>query len=253
MLQSYHSAGPVSTNNAEYKDAADTLNSDDYGDMITVVVGCEVKMRKFYTYKGLLSHYSSYFKAALKDDWKEGTLKTVELKDDNPDVFRAFFHWMYTGKLYFAPDASDTVPLDHGLIFEIYVFGDSRGVPALCNAAIDLLVQKMHQEWTIPLNEVPYVFRNTLPGSPLRKYLVQVVVETFRFEKLSDLSQRETELPRYPQEFLAEIVIAFMALGSTPIPSIAGYGKMPFSKANWGTYIKPLICSRYHDHPAPSA
>ena len=36
----------------------------------------------------------------------------MELKDDNPEVFQAFFHWVYTGKLYFALDASGEVPLD---------------------------------------------------------------------------------------------------------------------------------------------
>jgi len=221
--------------------------------MITVVVGSGEEMRKFYTYKGLLAHYSTYFKAALKDEWREGASKTVELKEDNPEVFKAFFHWIHTGKLYFALDASGKIPLSQMLICEIFVFGDARGSPDLCNTAIDVLLQKTHQEWRVPLAEAPYVYQNTLPGSALRKFLVDDAVETYRFERLSDPSQREHELLRWPQEFLAEIVVAFVALGSTPIPSSAGYGTLSYNKNNWVTYIKPLICSRYHDHPAPPA
>ncbi|KAI4647966.1 hypothetical protein J4E93_004377 [Alternaria ventricosa] len=233
--------------------ATPSPNPDEYGDMITIVVGSAENVRKFYTYQGLLAHYSTYFKAALKDDWKEGTLKTVNLKDDNPEVFKAFFHWIYTGKLYFALDASGKIPLSEQLICEIYVFGDARGSTNLYNAAIDLLLQKTHQEWKVPLDQIPYVYENTLPGSALRKYLVDDVVETYRFRRLADPTQRETELPRYPQEFLAEIVVAFMALGSKPIPSSAGYGNMPIGQDNWAKYIKPLLCSRYHNHPAPPA
>ncbi|KAI4684646.1 uncharacterized protein J4E88_004087 [Alternaria novae-zelandiae] len=238
---------------AKCSKATPAPDPDEYGPIITIEVGTGPHTRKFYAYKGLLSHYSSYFKAALKDDWKEGTFKTVELKDENPEVFQAFFRWLYTGKLYFALDASGKIPLSEQLICEIYVFGDARGSTDLCNTAIDLLLQKTHQEWKVPLNQIAYVYENTLPGSALRKYLVDDVVETYRFGDLSDLSQRESELSRYPQEFLANIVVAFMALGSTPIPSSAGYGKLPFGQANWGTYIKPLICSKYHDHPTPPA
>ncbi|KAI4617886.1 hypothetical protein J4E83_006218 [Alternaria metachromatica] len=238
---------------AKCSKATPSPNPDKCGPIITIVVGSAKKIREFHVYEGLLSHYSSYFKAALKGAWKEGALKTVELKDDNPEVFKAFFHWINTGKLYFAPNASGEIPLSEKLICEIYVFGDARGCPDLCNAAIDLLLQKMHEAWRTALAELPFVYENTLRGSALRKCLVDDFVDNFRFPNLTDVIQRDAELSRYPQEFLAEIVVAFMALGSTPIPSAAGWGNLPYSKNNWVTHIKPLICSRYHDHPAPPA
>ncbi|KAI4921469.1 hypothetical protein J4E85_008814 [Alternaria conjuncta] len=227
-------------------------NPEDYGPIITVTVGNWSSKREFHVYEGLLSHYSSYFKAAVKDCW--GNSKTVELKDDNPEVFQAFFHWVYTGKLYFALDASGEVPLHFPLIYEIYIFGDARGALDLCNAAIDLLIQKMNQEWAFPQLHLSYIYENTLTGSALRKVLVDFAIDTFRFTDLVDPSQRAKEMVSYPHEFFAELVVAFMALEAEPIPSCVGYATPSGGKTlDWASFIKPLICSRYHDHPAPPA
>jgi len=187
----------------------------------------------------------------MKDCW--GGSRTVELKDDDPEVFQAFFGWLYTGKLYSALDASGKVPLTTKLICEVYVFGDARGAPELCNAAVDLLIQKMQHEWIYPTYQLVFVYENTPPGSPLRKLLVDDAVQNSSFSELVDLTQRSKGLELYPKDFLGDVVLAFMALGSTPIPSSAGYGTLTYGKTNWATYIKPLICSRYHDHPAPPA
>ena len=107
--------------------------------MITIIVGKAEHGRKFYAHKGLLAHYSSYFRAALKEEWEEGATKTVTIPEDIPDVSRAFFHWLMTGKLYFALTEDGKIPLSFELICEMFVFGDARGIPEFQDAAIDLL------------------------------------------------------------------------------------------------------------------
>lgn len=226
-------------------------DNDDYGPIATVTVGNWKAKREFHVYEGLLSHYSSYFKAAMKDCW--GTPKTAELKDDNPEVLQAFFSWIYIGKLYSALDASGRVPLSRKLICEIYVFGDVRGAPELCNVAIDLITQKMQHEWMFPNHNLSYVYETTLQGSALRKVLLDSAVNNYRFSDLADPIERSQELENYPKDFLGDMLMALMALGRTPIPSTAGYGNLSHGKTNWATYIKPQICSRYHDRPAPPA
>jgi hypothetical protein len=142
-------------------------------------------------------------------------------------------------------NTSAAIPLSVRLICEIYVFGDARGVPGLCNAAIDLLLQNFHREWKVPLAEVRYVYDNTLHGSALRKIFVDICVETFRFEKLSDPDQRELELETYCKAFFADVVVEFMALGSTPIPSNST------NKMKWANSMKDKLCPKYHDHSPP--
>ena len=109
----------------------------------------------------------------------------------------------------------------------------------------------MQHEWVFPTKDCRYAYENTLPGSALRKFLVDDAVENFRFTDLSDPKKRAPEFANYPKHFLGDVVAGFMALGSRPIPSSAGYGNMPAGQDNWGKYIKPLVCSRYHDHPSP--
>jgi hypothetical protein len=72
----------------------------------------------------------------------EGQTRTIKLTKDDPEVFRVFFHWMSSGKLYSRLLPDKNIPLTSTTICSIYLFGDIRGIPELCNAAVDLLFQK---------------------------------------------------------------------------------------------------------------
>ena len=110
----------------------------------------------------------------------------------------------------------------------------------------------MNQEWAFPQLHLSYIYENTLTGSALRKVLVDFAIDTSRFTELVDPSQRAKEMVSYPHEFFADLVVAFMALETAPIPSSVGYATPSGGKTlDWASFIKPLICSRYHDHPSP--
>ncbi|KAI4957355.1 hypothetical protein J4E86_004493, partial [Alternaria arbusti] len=161
-------------------------NPEDYGPIITVTVGNWSSKREFHVYEGLLSHYSSYFKAAVKDCWGVLSLGLYRKALLRTRRFRG---------------SSSRLPL----IYEIYIFGDARGAPDLCNAAIDLLIQKMNQEWAFPQLHLSYIYENTLTGSALRKVLVDFAIDTSRFTELVDPSQRAKEMVSYPHEFFADL------------------------------------------------
>ncbi|KAF2820411.1 hypothetical protein CC86DRAFT_412282 [Ophiobolus disseminans] len=59
--------------------ATEPPSPENYGDIITVVVGKADSGRT---------------------EWLEGQTKTINLTEDDPEVFRAFFHWISNGKLY---------------------------------------------------------------------------------------------------------------------------------------------------------
>jgi hypothetical protein len=199
----------------------------------------------------LLTHYSVYFKTALKDCWLEGTTKTVILSEEIPEIFQAFFTWLFAGRLYSSLDVAGKIPFTFKFICQIFVFGDARGAPEFCNAAVDLLWQKMQQDWAFPLHDLDYVYENTQPNSLLRKLIVHFAMETYRFEGIKDPTNRS--LDSFPKEFLADVVTAFMNLGKRPIPSAAGYSTGGVSKVNWSVYAKDLVCQKYHDHSAAKA
>jgi hypothetical protein len=158
-------------------------------------------MRTFHVFKGLLTHYSTYFKTALQDRWTEGETSIVKLPDDDSDVFSAVFHWLFTQKLYFelAPDGS--IPLSDRLICGVYVFGDARGMPDLCNAAIDLLFQKCVQIYMYPKSCLNYVWEHTMEGSVLRKFLTDFAAENYSWTTSTRL------IHEYPVEFLLDIIV----------------------------------------------
>jgi hypothetical protein len=45
-------------------------------------------------HKGLLTHYPSYFRAAVKEEWSAGGI--ITLPEDDPEVFEIVFHAITT-------------------------------------------------------------------------------------------------------------------------------------------------------------
>ncbi|CAO2658107.1 Nn.00g073670.m01.CDS01 [Neocucurbitaria sp. VM-36] len=215
--------------------ATESPSPDNYGAVVTVHVGVGEGKRTFHVYEGLLKHYSGYFRAALGDHWVEGQLRTIQLYDDNNEVFRTFFHWISTGKLYSKLTSEGKIPHQFHQICQLYVFGDAREIPELCNAAVDLMFQKLCQDLVFPYTELNYIYSNTCDGSALRKLLVTVGVENFSWEGLRQHSRS------YPKEFLLD-VMELLRDRQTPLggPGM-GIGK-------WNHTRKLKICSEYHDH-----
>jgi hypothetical protein len=184
----------------------------------------------------LLKHYSAYFRRALKKEWAEGQSKTVTLAAEDPKVFQAFFNWIMIGRLFGQLDSEGEIPLSHRLICRIYVFGDARGVPELCNAAVDLCFQKCIQGWDYPVHSLSYVYDNTVEDSKLRKFLVRYGMENFDFETLRD------DEHCYPKDFLIDLVEELRVQDRTlrHLRTVSA-GEYTYSKVS-------EICSQYHDH-----
>ena len=194
--------------------------------------------RTFLVYEGLLKYYSSYFRDALSEERVDGQTKTINLAEDNSGTFRDFFYWLSSGKLYehFLPGGQ--IPFDVDRICEIFYFGDKRGIPELCNAAIDLLFQKLMQAQQYPLFNVKAIYHNTTPQSPLRRYIVGFGAEHHIWTNMRDF------MHACPKDFLADIII-HLAERDAP-PSYLQYILLE-------DYIKQKesqICPKFHDHSA---
>ncbi|KAG9188525.1 hypothetical protein G6011_02448 [Alternaria panax] len=214
---------------------AKRLSPDKYGSIVSITAGSKMS-DIIYVHEGLLRHYSSYFRTALKKEWVEGKSKKIALSEDDPTVVKAFFNWIFTGKLFGQLTPEGKIPLSQLEIIEIYVFGDVRGAPELCNAAIDLLYQKGMQDWAFPVDALQHVYDNTTDSSLLRKYLVDFAAEKFTFSHL-----RGNEAI-YSKEFLIDLVEVFVSKQVKPaFLSTMSIGKYIHTK-------KLEICSKYHDH-----
>ncbi|OAL47209.1 hypothetical protein IQ07DRAFT_682685 [Pyrenochaeta sp. DS3sAY3a] len=212
------------------------LSTDAYGSMVSIIVGNEVSKRTFQVHEGLLKHHSDYFKAALKDDWKKDPSKPIELPEDDPSVFQEVFRWLYTGKLYHELSGNGRIPLRTRTICKIYIFGDMRGSPGLCNAAIDLLFQVFCQEWAYPLPDAQFVYKNTCKGSALRKFFAVLAAETYSWRRLEIASEE------YPKELLVDVLIHLRK------------SNLPLAPPNvhdvWIQKSRLAVCGKFHAHGA---
>lgn len=77
------------------------------------------------------------------------------------DAFKAFYNWLYTQRLYDPPAQANKVPLRAITLCKVFVIGDARGVPALKNAAMDALISKIGDEWTMFSRCIEFVYENT--------------------------------------------------------------------------------------------
>jgi len=122
----------------------------------------------------LLCHVSTFFRAALKDDFEDVKDKRVMLKEEIPSAFKLFVLWLYKGCLFDEMDASEL----HDFTVQAWVLGDKLGAPAFQNC----LIQELVSDGADKLNDpkvVRYIFDNTTKRSPLRTLTVDSIVYSY--------------------------------------------------------------------------
>jgi hypothetical protein len=166
-------------------------------------------------FRRLLIWHSSYFAAALdtSNDLLGGTDNTFELEEEI-EVFDAFYCWLYTGRLkdpfvlkeHTAPEpvSSNDVYLGAISVCKIWVFADFRGIPALGNAAIDMLHEKIAAAWLRPNIVIKYVYENTTKESKLRDFLVYFYTNGLSLDELLQIKPE-----RFTVEFMLELLPIF--------------------------------------------
>ena len=105
----------------------------------------------FAIHRGLLCRASSFFKEQLStSETTEGEIvaHVVELKDEDPEIFRRFHTWLYSGKLTLEVEDCKDVPWR--IIFNVYAFAARTGMPRLQNTCIDSAIRKRKEGGLFP-------------------------------------------------------------------------------------------------------
>lgn len=204
--------------------------------IVSVKVGKE--KQEFFVHKGLICHYSTYFKNAFTGEFQEGHTGVVELANDSVAVFKAFYSWTYIRKLFEPVSEVGKVPLTSEILTRLYVFGDARGIPSLKNASINALIDKIANEWNIPTPSIPYIYDNTPESCHLRKLAVDMVIFTgYTGAQLKALKLNH----HYTTDFLKDLAAALLDIT---------WGRPTMTRDTWR---KRDRC-QYHDHSdAPAA
>lgn len=190
-------------------------NIDDFNNIITVLVGREEQ--QFILYQDVVCAKSKFFRAACSKKWREGQEKIVRLPEVQPDVFKAYCGWLYSGRCPepLCTEDSDTAQQASEInrLIDLHLLGETLDDIQLRNRSITVLFQSMrNQNLVAHHSHVKLVWESTLPHSQLRKMLVHVIVS-----RLDDKIFAKS-VTQYPPEFVQDIAVTFMTAQSMVLP-----------------------------------
>lgn len=121
-------------------------------------------------------------------------------------------------------------------MIRLYEFADQLIIPELKNACVTLFFQKCAQDATFPVTFIAPLYERTMPGSTLRKLMVNYFVHAYNFRVLG-VNQMGIA---FPHQFLIDVLLACMELHKVP-------GEVT-PKALWIQEEKRDFCRKYHNH-----
>lgn len=186
-----------------------TFHSHDYNDTITVLVGD--KEKRFTVHKDVICVKSKFFRAACSKRWREGQEKIVRLPEvRSASIFQLYMDWTYGNEsglfkeTYFDSTtlaASDVVDRLIGL----YLLGDVLDDVKLRNYTLRLMTAVIKgSRFLLHPMQCHRVWRRTVPNSPLRKYVVDLVVT------LSSPEVFRNRSAEYPMDLVLQAAIVLM-------------------------------------------
>lgn len=160
-----------------------TSNVHRYGvDYIVVQVGSENK-KDFAVHKGLLIRHSDFFQAALTGDWKEKKDGAVPLPEQDPEIFKTFQHFLYSGQVctsrdgdYHLNDDGSSRDKEWVRLAEAWVLGDAILSTSFKDAVVDAIIAKVINISYSPTNLHTLVYPKSTVGAKIRTLLVDLAV-----------------------------------------------------------------------------
>ncbi|KAF9695651.1 hypothetical protein EKO04_006359 [Ascochyta lentis] len=232
---------------------------------ITIIVG--EAQKTYFVHETLISNSSSFFSNALKEVWKEGVTRTVELPHVDNTNFQIYVDWLYTGpRLNFTKnddrvyptvdDSAETVAdeqsttqnmlqietpanktpsVDHEWTrwHQCYELGNYLQDIDFKDALIDLATEKMSSDEEYTHSFPGYIYPTSPAQSPHRKLAVDIAVKVWHKESFLEAPKAD-----HPSEFLADLVAELGSKART------GY----LTETSVFDYFKAVAPCNYHEH-----
>ncbi|KAF7929325.1 uncharacterized protein EAE98_005244 [Botrytis deweyae] len=142
-------------------------------ELVTITIGKE--KQKFTLHKQLLCESVDYFRGAFSvGGFQESHSSCMDMPEDDPEAFELFLHWLYRGEVRRATKLTD---IDQFL--KLYVFSEKLCLNEVANKTMDAIQEMNYDLYTLPkcsLEQLDGVWRNTSSTSPLRKWLIHLLV-----------------------------------------------------------------------------
>lgn len=167
---------------------------------VTLLVGPE--KRKLLAHAHYLTKSSEFFKAALNKEWKEGQTRVVELPEENIVTTTHYLEFVYEGR--FCSSAlkdykEDQVTTEDSYfeLCQLYTFGERVCDASLRNSTIHEMIRLISLRdddggyWAPDWNSAAEAYQGTTAGSPIRRFVVDVLIAYGRSDWLDDLCTEE--------------------------------------------------------------
>lgn len=179
----------------------------DYNEIITVLVG--ENEQQFIVHKNTICDKSKFFEAACSSGrWKEGKEKLVRLPEVDPEAFRVYVHWVYTGKV--SPEVewghADLNCAEKQVTYtEAYIIGDVLDDNDLRKHVIDTMIEKT-SAWAdlLPCTSLRRIWEATPTASPLRILALEWAVFEGNPQDLND------SIEHFPEEYVRDLAMLML-------------------------------------------
>lgn len=177
----------------------------------------------------------------MKAYWETSTSGSVTLKEEDPEVFEIYLHWLYFEKL---PVQNDNPGLEGNTEYvqlaKAYVLGEMLQDVTFKDAVLDVILIKCRSKASDGHNWFPvgpavrYIYEGTPESSAARRLLVDLYTYYGHAEWLTQWANKDD----LPKQFLLDLAIATLEKRPRPPASLA---------------LKAGTCE-YHEHlPDPNS
>jgi hypothetical protein len=176
------------------------------------LVGPDATAQKFHIHADLATQHSEFFNAALKHGWKEASERVVRLPDlpgKSANGFENFHSFLYTGKVYSGYDGEVNRPdWDEEWLRLTYswIIGEVLLSTTFQDAVVDAIIQRMTVKQDVPLDMYEGIYLHSSNASPIRKLMVDIVVQKWRAKHISDVDTDDD--PAMQAKFLQDVAVA---------------------------------------------
>ena len=177
------------------------------GPIVRVALSDIDKTDEVFVHLQILRSSSKFFQSATKPEWNELRDKpnTINIRVD-PQVFKAYVHWLYTGNM---PRLFDDPDDEFAFLAKLYVLGEELMDVTFKNIIIDIFVVVTVEDRCYPIGEpVAIIYAGTPASSPARRLMVDFCAHVANVKDDSWL----IEFPECPKEFLVDALTATITL-----------------------------------------
>jgi hypothetical protein len=134
------------------------------------MVGTGDEALQYRIHKRLICHYSGYFEAACRSEFRETVSGRFDLTDHDPDAFKQFVEWLYhwdKAVIPLTPDTDTLAEWTPSVCIRSWILSDKLLALEFGKFVLAKFRLSLH---LITAEEQNYIFHNTLTNSALRLF-----------------------------------------------------------------------------------